>query len=48
MGFAYKIDLSIWIFLSAGLITIFISLITVIWQSVKTALMNPIESLRIE
>ncbi|NDU97656.1 ABC transporter permease [Spirosoma terrae] len=44
--FAYKIDLSWWIFALAGLLAIAIALITVSFQSVKAALMNPVKSLR--
>ncbi|WP_158266912.1 ABC transporter permease [Chitinophaga niastensis] len=47
-GFAYHAVLSIWIFLAAGAIAIFIALLTVSLQSVKAALMNPIKSLRSE
>ena len=47
-NFAYRIDLSWWMFvLSAGL-AILIALITVSFQTVKAALINPVESLRYE
>lgn len=47
-GFAYKIDLEWWYFIGAGLLTMLIALLTVSFQSVKAALMNPVESLRSE
>ncbi len=47
-GFAYKIDLQWWYFIGAGLLTMVIALLTVSFQSVKAALMNPVESLRSE
>jgi putative ABC transport system permease protein len=47
-NFAYKTELSWEIFASAGLIAIGIALITVSWQSFRTATKNPIESLRYE
>ncbi|MFD2935902.1 ABC transporter permease [Spirosoma flavum] len=45
-GFAYKIDISWWIFALAGLLAVGIALVTVSFQSVKAALMNPVKSLR--
>lgn len=47
-NFAYKIDLHWWYFMGAGLLTMLISLLTVSFQSVKAAFMNPAESLRSE
>jgi putative ABC transport system permease protein len=46
--FAYRINIEWWMFLLPGLIAILIALITVCIQSVKTALANPVESLRNE
>lgn len=46
--FAYKVDISWWVFALAGLAAVTIALITVGYQSVKAALMNPVESLRSE
>ncbi len=46
--FAYKIDISWWVFALAGLLAIGIALLTVSFQAVKAALMNPVESLRSE
>lgn len=46
--FSYRITISPLIFLKAGLIAIVIALITISWQSVKAATMNPVKSLRNE
>ncbi|MBK0379175.1 ABC transporter permease [Mucilaginibacter segetis] len=46
--FAYRTDVSWWIFALAALITAVIALITVSFQSMKAALANPVNSLRSE
>jgi len=46
--FAYRIGLSWWMFALAAFASILITLITVSFQSVKTALTNPVKSLRTE
>jgi putative ABC transport system permease protein len=45
-GFAYRIDIPLWVFLFSGLAAIFIALLTISFQSVKAALVNPVKSLR--
>lgn len=47
-GFAYRVDLSWWIFGLAGLLATGIALLTVSFQSMKAALVNPVRSLRSE
>lgn len=47
-NFHYKIDMSAWIFLLAVSATSVIALITIGYQSLKAALMNPVNSLRTE
>jgi len=47
-NFAYKIDIEWWVFALAGLLAVGIALLTVSFQSVKAALMNPVRSLRSE
>lgn len=47
-GFAYRIDMAWWMFVLAGVLAIAIALLTVSFQSVKAALMNPVTSLRSE
>lgn len=46
--FAYRIDIEWWVFALAGGLAIAIALLTVSFQSVKAALMNPVKSLRSE
>lgn len=47
-NFAYKTELSWWIFALAGLMALFIALLTVSWQSWRAARRNPVEALRYE
>lgn len=47
-NFAYKTELSWWIFALAGLASLFVALITVSWQSWRAASRNPVEALRYE
>lgn len=47
-NFAYRTQLSWWIFVLAGIIALFIVLITVSWQTFKVARRNPVEALRYE
>ena len=46
--FAYRVDISWWIFALAGIIAIIISLLTVSYQAIRAALANPVKSLRTE
>jgi putative ABC transport system permease protein len=46
--FKYRTDLSWWIFVSAGLGALLITLMTVSYQSIKAALANPVKSLKAE
>ncbi|MCX6217525.1 ABC transporter permease [Spirosoma sp.] len=46
--FAYRIDIEWWMFAIAGLLALAIALLTVSFQSIKAALMNPVRSLRSE
>ncbi len=47
-GFAYKIDMSWWIFAFSGLLIIGVALLTVGYQSIKAAVANPVKALRSE
>lgn len=47
-SFAYRIDISGWVFMIAGLTTMTIALVTVSFQAVKAAMANPVRSLRAE
>ena len=46
--FAYRVDLNGWVFALAGLLAVGIALLTVSFQSIKAALMDPVKSLRSE
>lgn len=47
-GFAYRISLSWWLFIASAGIALLIALVTVSFQSIKAALVNPVKSLRSE
>jgi putative ABC transport system permease protein len=47
-NFAYKTELSWWIFALAGLLALGIAFLTVSWQSWRAATRNPVEALRYE
>ena len=47
-GFAYKTQMSWWVFALAGTLTGAIALLTLSWQSFKAAIANPVEALREE
>ncbi len=47
-SFAFKTNLSWWIFAVSGLLALSIALLTISWQSWKAATRNPVEALRYE
>jgi putative ABC transport system permease protein len=47
-NFAYRIDVSWWVFAVAGIVALLIALLTVSFQAIKAALTNPVKSLRTE
>ena len=47
-NYAYKTEISWWIFVLAGLSALLIALFTVSWQTWRTAARNPVEALRYE
>ncbi|MBL0053908.1 MAG: hypothetical protein IPP29_21650 [Bacteroidetes bacterium] len=47
-GFAYRININVWMFATAGLFAMVIAIVTVSFQAIKSALANPIKSLRTE
>jgi predicted permease len=47
-GYIYKIDVEWWVFGLAGLLSVGVALLTVGFQSIRAALMNPVKSLRSE
>ena len=46
--FAYRIDISWWIFAVAGIAALLIAMLTVSFQAIKAAIANPVKSLRTE
>ena len=46
--FAYRIDISWWIFVLAGILAIMIAIATISFQAIKAAMSNPVKSLRSE
>ena len=46
--FAYRVNISWWIFVAAGLTALLIALLTVSFQAIRAAIMNPVKSLRTE
>lgn len=46
--FAYKIEITIWIFILAGMLAVLIALVTIGFQTTKALLVNPVKSLRTE
>jgi putative ABC transport system permease protein len=47
-GFVYRAGMSWWVFVVAGLMVMVVTLATVSIQAVRTALVNPVKSLRAE
>ncbi|HSZ35368.1 MAG TPA: FtsX-like permease family protein, partial [Puia sp.] len=47
-AYAYKTNISVWVFLSAGVLTMLIAFLTVSYQTIRAALTNPVISLRSE
>ncbi|WP_224998672.1 ABC transporter permease [Cesiribacter sp. SM1] len=46
--FAYRIDLSLWVFIVAGIVAAVVAFLTISYQAVKAATSNPIHNLRNE
>ncbi len=46
--FAYRINLSWWMFGAAGLLVLVVALITISFQAIKAAVANPVKNLRTE
>jgi len=47
-NFAYRIDLTVWPFLLAGIAALIIALLTVSWQAIRAATADPVDALRYE
>jgi len=48
LGFAYRIGISWWVFAGAAFLALLIAAVTVSYQAIRAALVNPVESLRTE
>src|SRR5688572_8236772 len=46
--FAYRVNISWWIFVAAGALALMIAMLTVSFQAIKAAIANPVKSLRTE
>jgi len=46
--FAYRTNITWWVFIMAGVSSVVIALITVSFQAIKAAVANPVKSLRTE
>lgn len=46
--FAYRINISWWMFVLAGILSLVIALLTVSYQAIRAAMANPVKSLRTE
>jgi putative ABC transport system permease protein len=47
-AYAYRINISWWLFAVGGLVAIIIALVTISFQAIKTAIANPVKRLRNE
>ncbi|MBS1921291.1 MAG: ABC transporter permease [Bacteroidetes bacterium] len=47
-GYSYRINMEWWIFIAAGLLSIVIALLTIMFHVIKAAIANPVDSLRTE
>jgi len=47
-AFAYRINITWWVFVLAGIIAVVIAFVTISFQSIKAAMANPVKSLRSE
>jgi putative ABC transport system permease protein len=46
--FAYRVNISWWVFVAAAIIALLIAILTVSFQAIKAAIVNPVKSLRAE
>ena len=47
-NYAFRTEITWWIFGFSGIVAVFIAIITVSFQAIKAAMSNPVESLRSE
>jgi len=48
LDFAYRIQISWWVFIIAGILALAIALLTISLKAIKAAVANPVKSLRME
>jgi putative ABC transport system permease protein len=48
LGFAYRVGISWWVFVMAGMSAVLIALLTISFQAIKAAIANPVNSLKSE
>ncbi|HVU58320.1 MAG TPA: FtsX-like permease family protein, partial [Puia sp.] len=48
MYYTYRVNITWWVFASAGILSVLIALMTVSYQSIRAAIANPAKSLRTE
>lgn len=46
--FPYRIDIPLWVFFAAGIVTAIIAFLTISYQAIKAAIANPVKNLRTE
>ncbi|MGX5818360.1 ABC transporter permease [Chitinophaga lutea] len=46
--YAYRISINVWVFVLAGLMAMLVAAVTISFQTIRAALMNPVRSLRTE
>jgi ABC-type antimicrobial peptide transport system permease subunit len=47
-SYTYRINIQLWVFVLAGILSVIIAIITVSYQAIKAANANPVKSLRSE
>jgi len=47
-NFAFRIDMGVWTFVLSGVLVLLVAILTVSYQSIKAAAVNPVDSLRYE
>jgi ABC-type antimicrobial peptide transport system permease subunit len=47
-GFAYRAEFGVWVFALSGVVAFVIAMITVSWQAIRAATINPVDALRYE
>ncbi|MEP7251385.1 MAG: ABC transporter permease [Ginsengibacter sp.] len=47
-GFAYKVNISLWVLVIAAISSLLIAMLTIIFQAMKAALANPVKAIRTE